>query len=235
MAQLNVHIANAANRDATVAFAAVKPPPGPTMGLLDRSVEFHKYLAAGREGLHDAMQKRYGDEYGQALVDGDPEIDMENVGRLLPRATQVFLSSKGEVLYAAPKLVDIINNPDGTEKERRDPDDIPGNVNDEIQPVRWTGMKIPKAEAVHRFVFKRTLQLRHVDGLTFDFLYAMAKELHEEQALVLIGGGATGKDPLIFHSNGSPYRGFLDGRVDGDTYQLLLRLSNLELKRPKEA
>jgi hypothetical protein len=39
---------------------------------------------------------------------------------------------------------------------------------------------------------------------------------------------------LIFHSNGSPYRGFLDGRVDGEKYQLLLRLSNLELKRPKE-
>ena len=234
MAQLNIHIANTANRDATVAFAPVKPPAGPTMGLLDRSIEFHKYLAANREGLHDAMQKEHGDEYGQALIDGDPEIDMENVGRLLPRATHVFLSSKGEVLYAAPKMVDVINNPDGTEKERRDPEDTPGNVNDEISPVRWTGMKIPKADAVHRFVFKRTLQLRHIDGLTFDFLFAMAKELAEENVLVLLGGGEKGKEPLIFHSNGSPYRGFLDGRVDGEKYQLLLRLSNLELKRPKK-
>ena len=30
--------------------------------------------------------------------------------------------------------------------------------------------------------------------------------------------------------NGTPYRGFLEGRVDGDKYLLLLHLTNLELK-----
>ena len=76
------------------------------------------------------------------------------------------------------------------------------------------------------------MQLRHVDGVTYDFLYAMAKELHEEGMVVLIGAGPKGKAPLIFQANGSPYRGFLDGRVDGDRYQLLIHLSNLELKVP---
>jgi hypothetical protein len=36
----------------------------------------------------------------------------------------------------------------------------------------------------------------------------------------------------VLQSNGSPYRGFLDGRVDGDTYVLLLHLSSMELKKP---
>ena len=45
-------------------------------------------------------------------------------------------------------------------------------------------------------------------------------------------GGDGGKGPLVMQSNGSPYRGFLDGRVQGDTYVLLMHLSSMELKKP---
>ena len=47
--------------------------------------------------------------------------------------------------------------------------------------------------------------------------------------------GSKGRDPLIFQENGSPYRGFLEGRVDGQKYKLLLHLSNLELRAPGAA
>jgi hypothetical protein len=33
--------------------------------------------------------------------------------------------------------------------------------------------------------------------------------------------------------NGVPWRGFLEGRVDGDRHCLILRLSNMELKAPE--
>ena len=46
-----------------------------------------------------------------------------------------------------------------------------------------------------------------------------------------LGGGKSGKEPLIFQTNGSPYRGFLDGRIKKNQYQLILRLSNMELKK----
>ena len=118
------------------------------------------------------------------------------------------------------------------EKERRDPENIPANVDDEL-PVRWTGKKMPKVSVAVNFAFKRTIQVRHVDGLTYDYLYEMAKELHDESVMVLIGAGQTGKDPLVFQANGMPYRGFLEGRVDGKKYQLLLHLSNMELKKVK--
>jgi hypothetical protein len=59
----------------------------------------------------------------------------------------------------------------------------------------------------------------------------MAKELHDENVLVLVAGGETGKEPLVMQRNGIPYRGFLEGRIDGEKYQLLLHLSNMELKR----
>lgn len=90
---------------------------------------------------------------------------------------------------------------------------------------------MPIRDAVRRFAFARTIQLRHVDGLTYDFLAGMAQELAKDQVLVRLGAGANGRAPLIFQLNGSPYQGFLSGRVDGEKYQLLLHLSNLELKR----
>jgi hypothetical protein len=50
--------------------------------------------------------------------------------------------------------------------------------------------------------------------------------------MMLLGSGESGKDPLVMQINGSPYRGFLEGRVNVDDYILLLHLSSMELKRP---
>ena len=80
------------------------------------------------------------------------------------------------------------------------------------------------------FIFSKKYQLRHVNGLTYDFLYDMAKQLDEKNALMLIGTGTKGTQPLIFHAGGVPYRGFLEGRIEGDTYCLILHLTNLEMK-----
>jgi len=67
--------------------------------------------------------------------------------------------------------------------------------------------------------------------LTYDFLYEMAKELSDEKCMAMIGAGKQGKDPLIFQTNGSPYRGFLEGRIKDKKYKLLLHLSNMQLKK----
>ena len=100
-------------------------------------------------------------------------------------------------------------------------------------PLRWSGVFIPKVEAIRKFVFSGKAQLQHVNGLTFDFLYSMAKELEERNSLMLLGAGAKSNQPLILRRGGTPYRGFLEGRTDGDRYCLILHFSNLELKLPK--
>jgi hypothetical protein len=153
------------------------------------------------------------------------------VGRFIDGTQGLLLSSKGEPLFAAPKIVEITLSPDGEETNRRDPVDVAATVNDEV-PLRWTGKKMPKSDVVRKFQFKRSLQLGHVDGISFDFLYAMAKELHDDKTMVLLGAGEAGKDPLVMQVNGTPYRGFLEGRIDGENYILLLHLSNMELKLP---
>lgn len=229
-----LHLSNADGRDATVLFAPLKTDKPPRKGLPGGGdVTFRRYLAAGEKGLHSALQAKLGDDYGQALVDGDPEIDLEKVGREIGSTNVVQLSASGEVLYAAPQVVEVLLGPDGEEKERRAPLDTPANVNDEL-PIRWTGRQMPRADVVRRFLLSRSMQVQHVDGLSFDYLFAMAKQLHDADAMVLVGAGPKGRDPLVFQVNGSPYRGFLEGRVDGERYLLLLHLSNMELKRPAE-
>ncbi len=225
-----IHLANVAGRDATLQFEGLRPPHPPRPGLPGRRVRFSRYVAATESGTHEALQARFGEDYAQALIDGDPEVDLENTGRTLDRTDTVYLSGDGEVLYASPTVVEVVTNPDGSERERRAPVDVEANVNDE-RALRWTGRKIPKAEAVRRFAFSRTVQIRHLDGLTYDYLYEMAKELAADGQVVAIGAGERGRNPLVFSTNGTPYRGFLEGRVDGPRYQLLLHLSNMELKR----
>ncbi len=47
-----------------------------------------------------------------------------------------------------------------------------------------------------------------------------------------VGAGPGGRDPIILERNGLPYRGFLEGRVRGDHYLLVLHLTHLELTVP---
>ena len=77
------------------------------------------------------------------------------------------------------------------------------------------------------------LQLQHINGLTYDFLYAIAKELEQKDSLLVVGTGPKANQPLILRRGSLPYRGFLEGRTHGDEYCLLLHLSNMELKAPE--
>ena len=227
----NIHLTNAAGRDGSVQLVGVIHESVGTLGLPGHTIEFRRYLAATEACRGDVLGKRLGEDYAQALIEGDPELNIEHVGRTIGETNAVYLTRSGETLHCPPRIVEVITNPDGTEKERRNPVDVAANIDDD-HPVRWSGRKIPIAEAVRRFVFRRSLQITHVDGVTYDFLFAMAKDLEAEKAVMLVGAGVKGNEPLVFQANGRPCRGFLEGRINGENYQLLLHLSDMELKRP---
>ena len=72
----------------------------------------------------------------------------------------------------------------------------------------------------------------HMDSI---LMHGIATVLHEAGHMLVVGAGAGGRAPLVFVVNGSPYRGFLEGTVDGASFRLVLHLSNLEIKSlPKE-
>ncbi len=227
----SIHIANSKGRDATVGLALVKADPSPKMGLPGVKIAFRRYLAASETGTNEAMKAKLGNDYAEALIKGDPEVDLELVGKTIEQTQAVYLDGKGSLMFADPKFLEVVTNPDGSEKERRDPVDTESNVDASV-PVHWTGKKIPLSDAVRRFAFRRNLQLQHVDGLTYDYLYAMAKELEEASVLMLVGTGEKGSGPLIFQANGRAYRGFLEGKTKGKSYRLILHLSEMELKAP---
>jgi len=207
---MKIHISNASNRDATIVATSTPAKEG---------------TIASKGG------KNLGNVYSQQLIDADPEIDLEMVGRVIEGTNTVLLNKDNQPLFCAPEVLEIIYGPDGKEMERRTPVEIAPNVNEEV-PVKWTGKLVPRADLVRKYGIKRTMQLRHVDGVTFDFLFAIAKELHEKDSVMLLASGEGGKGPLVLQSNGSPYRGFLDGRIEGDSFLLLLHLSAMELKKP---
>jgi hypothetical protein len=167
-------------------------------------------------------------ELGQAIIDGDPEVDIELTGKRLEGTRKLYLRQNDKIAYRIDMQV-VIRDPQGIEKERKDLTKAMSNISGE-DVVRWSGKKFDKAETIRKYVFTRKMQLKHISGLTYDFLFGMAKELHETNSLMFMGGGKKGNEPLVITQGGEPYRGFLEGRLNGERYILILHLTNMEMK-----
>jgi hypothetical protein len=228
-----INISNAKNRDAIVALEAVRPKHDVRYIAEDHNMVINRRLLK-TDVAHDltALTKKDGDldKLGEKLVKDDPEIDIEHFGMYMGETSRVYVSGKG-IVHSVEEF-DVIYNPDGSLRERRRRKKELQNVNTDI-PLKWTGKFIKKKEAVKKFVFASKKQLIHVNGLTYDFLYEIAEELQNRDSLLLLRGGEKGNQPLVLNPGGKPYNAFLEGRVDGDAYCLILHLSNMELKKPK--
>ncbi len=232
----DINISNPAGRDAVVNMENVTVPLQvrwiDSEGRQARNIRFLKStlnqdLDALRE-ISDEPDK----DVGNLIIHGDPDVDMETVGSFLNTTSRVYVNPKNEILHRAIQH-EIIKNPDGSERERRPAERTSPNVSGEI-PLAWSGIYVKKAEVVGKFVFANKLQLTHINGLTYDFLFEMAKELEQQDSMLLMGAGPKSNQPLILRRGSVPYRGFLEGRTHGDQYLLLLHLSNLELRTPEE-
>jgi hypothetical protein len=225
-----INISNDAKRDAEVAFGTNFKRPTPVYKTANGSVGINeRRLKATMSTTDAALIAAHGDALADALINGDPEIDMERIGLKLEGMKRVYITSQQKVAYGVT-LNEHVYLADGTEKEVRPESSTMANIALNGMPLRWTGKLIPKDKAMRMFMFKKSYQVQHVNGLTFDFLFDMAKKLADANAMMLVGGGAKGNEPLVMSNGGTPYRAFLEGRVEGNTYALILRLTNLELK-----
>jgi hypothetical protein len=228
-----INIANSAGRDAIVTTESVRSPQKVRwVDQKGRQANSARFVKATIDRGIEALKVQHGDLGGvaQALVAGDPEIDMETTGRLLRETSRIYVDQNRQIVHKV-EFWEIVRNPDGSVRERRPRKLADPNIAGEL-PLRWSGVYINKEEACRKFVFASKMQLHHVNGLTYDFLYAMAKELEEKNSLMLIGAGPKSNQPLILRRGSTPYRGFLEGRTQGDKYCLILHFSNMELKAP---
>jgi hypothetical protein len=225
-----IHIADAKGRDAEIIFNS--KPKKPTVKLVTEKgdeVQTLRVLKGAIKNSFEGMSKSIGEgeAIAQAMITSDPEIDLNLTGRFVNGSSRVYIDQDLKPVSRISKK-EIVHNPDETVKEERIPKELLANILAEV-PIK-PGKLFPKKDMYNKLVFAKKYQLHHINGLTFDFLFEMAKDLHEKESIMMIGGGAKGNEPLVFQDGGKTYRAFLEGRVKDNTYVLLLHLSNLELK-----
>lgn len=230
-----ISLSNSKGRDAAVMAESVRIPLKVRwLDDGDRQASSARLLKGSIGRDFDALVRESGspDKVGEALIAGDPEVDLETSGMMLRDTSRVYVNREGKSVFSVSEM-EIVRNPDGSEKLRRPKKAQVPNVNPE-SPLLWSGKLLPKAEVYRKFVIASKLQLIHVNGLTYDFLFSIAQELEAKKSLLLMGAGPKSNMPLILRRGSVPYRGFLEGRTQGDEYCLLLHLSNMELKAPEE-
>ena len=238
-----ITLANDKKRDAEITLKAMNPKPLVSMVLPGGQKPINKKLLKGTiESESDFLLSQYNEKavegqdfqlqlagkLAQDLIDSDPEIDMETCGKFIEESSRIYVNPENKAVFKISKTEKIFT-PAGELKEERKPKYLQNNIHGEF-PVSWTGKLMPKDKVYNKLVFSKKYQIKHINGLTYDFLFDMAKQLHEKNALMMMAGGSSGKDPLVMNDGGNPYRAFMEGRVDGNKYCLILHLTDQELK-----
>ena len=228
-----IRMADHRGRDAIVLLVPRRQGTARPAGYVDSAgnpVRFTRRIKATEGTRFASLQQAYRDPevLARALIDGDPEIDLDAVGRETGPCDRVFVGGDGAPLYAA-EIVEIRLDPKGQELERRAPIDLASNLVPDVPPA-WSGRLVATGEAARRYAFTRAYQVRHGNALEFDFLLGLARYLDERDSLVQVGSGPLGTGPLIPERNAAPMMGFLSGRVQGQAYRLVLHLAAFELR-----
>ncbi len=238
-----IKLANVNKRDAEVTFKSLNPKSAVTMGFANGDQVINRRVIKGTSSIStQALLSRYEDKPSEGtdfkiqlaekltedLIHADPEIDIELTGKFIDDVSRVYINEDQKPIFRINK-VEKIFSPTAELKEERAPKYNESNVAGE-NIVNWTGKLMPKTKVYNKLVFSKKYQLKHVNGLTYDFLFEMAKELADKNALMMLGGGASGKEPLVMNDGGKPYRAFLEGRIKGEKYCLIMHLTDQELK-----
>jgi hypothetical protein len=222
-----INIANEKGRNAQVLYENPAPKRGVIYVTAEKERPQSVRLIKSMKSVNGLMAE-FGVDLSYMLIKEDPEIDIETTGRFVGKASKILLDHAGKLVYKV-RVEEEVYGPEGDLKETREPKTLASNIMKDEEPLKSSKL-FPKSEIFNRFIFARKYQIRHTNGLSFDFLYDIAKELHDKDSLALLGSGAKGVGPLVFQEGGKPYRAFLEGRIQEESYCLILHISNLELK-----
>lgn len=164
----------------------------------------------------------------------DQDIDLKQIGRYIGDVSPAYTAPASDQIVGNFTIQQRTLLPDGALKEVKPYAPSSSNLNAlhplQVQPK----IKMGIAEAYRKFAFSRQIQLVHEDGVQYEFLYQLAKELAQNKCVYYVGAGKSGKERIVVTDSGSSYNGFLYGEVQGDQYVLLLLLTNMEVKLPPQ-
>jgi hypothetical protein len=169
------------------------------------------------------------------LVETDEDVDLEVAGKLISSTKRIVVDQKYEPVYSYI-LYDVLKKPNGETQERHHKKTL-SNLNRPLPVIISDNLYSPE-ELIQNYVFRLHYYITHSDGVTFKFLYDVAKRLSEEGKLAEIEtfNPETKKhEPLVLVDGGRKFpRTFVEGIVEGNSYALLLHLSDQELLMPRE-
>ena len=230
-----IKIEDSKKRDAEITFKSINSKASIYLAIeTGEKPENKKVIKSSKDkgletliGKEEPSQDDY-NQFSENLIANDNEIDFELFGRFIDKTDKIYTNKKNEPVYNI-EVMQKLKDPDGNLVKKQKPIYLQSNINEE-NIVKWTGKYVPKIKLYNKVALSSKYQIKHVNGLTFDFLFNIAKTLHEKDSFMMMGGGK-GSDPLVFSDGGRPYRGFLEGRINDKSYCLILHLSNQELKK----
>lgn len=235
-----IKLSNEKNRDAEVTYRSLNPKASIKLGInspgdvINRRVlksttttDFSTLIADFKLDKTEDEELQKSILLSEEIIKNDPEIDFEMGGKYISGLQRVYVNEQQKPVFKVRKTEKIFS-PTAELKEEREPKYNESNILDQI--VKWTGKMMSKSKMYNKLVFTKKYQIKHINGLTYDFLFEMAKQLSDKDSLMMLGGGKSGKDPLIMNDGGKPYRAFLEGRVKEERYCLILHLTDQELK-----
>lgn len=200
-----INIANEKGRNAEIGFLPFTKTKNVVQVDKDNNpVSSKKVIKATINSSYAAINEANGSDPGkiaEALINGDPEVDLELIGKFVGKTSRVFIDEHTNLVYSVKKTEKVYNTK-GELTDEREPRHLPANIISDI-PIKWSGKLFKKKDVFNKFVFIRKYQLQHDSGLTYDFLFEMAKKLHEANSLMLMGSGK-GTGPLVFQDGGKP-------------------------------
>mgnify|MGYP006148711007 FL=1 len=229
-----IKIEDANKRDAEITFKSVKSGDLIYLALENGEKPINKRVIKSTSensiehliGKNEPTQEDY-NSFSEKLMENDSEIDFELFGKYVDKTDKIYTNTDLKPVYNVTITEQILNT-EGELVEEKEQTFNKSNINGD-STVRWTGKYIPKNKIYNKIVLSSKYQLKHINGLTFDFLFNVAKDLHEKDSLMMLGGGK-GNEPLTINDGGRPYRAFLEGKVKENSYCLIMHFSNQEYK-----
>ena len=117
-------------------------------------------------GSSEPSQEEY-DDFSEKLIKEDKEIDFELFGKFIDKTDRIYTDKNLNPVYNV-ELTEKVFDTNGNLKEERVPNYLYSNISGE-NILKWTGKYIPKHKLYNKVVFSSKYQIKHINGLTFDF------------------------------------------------------------------
>ena len=103
-----IHIANEKKRDANVRFVSLIKEGDPIFNYKGKNVKNARLLIGSGETSEDVLLDKYSKNLADKILKEDVDIDIEVAGKRIGDIDRIFLNSKKEILYAPPKVKEIL-------------------------------------------------------------------------------------------------------------------------------